>query len=222
MQEGNQIISAGLYRSGSALIYQYLQNLFPDHHILKTHRYNQNRGIPVVMTIRNIKDCLTSYWRVNYPKEHNGKKFSLETSRMTENEIIKYIKELQDVEMSLRRYIETHKKVLILRYEKFNDNPAHIHKHMNYFFKLKMTEEMKKFLEHKTSKAENLKIQQNFSDFTGHDPVSHIHGDHIFNGDAIWKTVVPSSLHHYLNSADAEFEQRWDKLCKYLPKTIAL
>lgn len=202
------IIQFGPYRSGSTFLYQYFKQLFPEKRILKYHAHRADE-VPVVMTIRDYRDSVVSYWRIEYPERH-GQKIILGESFMTKDDIDTYTEAYFDLDKVLHKYLITHSEVLVLKYELFFNNFEYLHEHISKFFGVDIPDEIKCNIEHVCSLDYNKKFQEKYDDFQSYDITKGIHGDHIFTGESIWKQVVPDELHGYFNKKLEVILNNWD------------
>jgi hypothetical protein len=203
------IIQFGPYRSGSTFMFQYLKQLFPDKKILKLHGYDKT-DVPVVITVRDFRDCVASYWRIEYPlKIGGGKKIEIGKTFMTEEDIDFYSKPYFMQDKILHQYLVSH-KVVVLQYEKFFDNFEYLHDRISNFFDIHIDGSRRANLELSCSLKHNKKFQEKYDNFESYDLDNGIHGDHIFTGMSIWNEVVPDNLKKYYNDKLQTLLNNWN------------
>ena len=192
------IIQFGPYRSGSTFIFQYLKQLFPDKKILKYHAYREE-NVPVIITVRDFRDSVASYWRIEYPLK-NDRKIEIGKDFMTKEDIDFYSESYFRVNDDYHKYIKTHDKCLVIRYEDFFNNFNYLHNQMEQFFNIEISPNQRLEIESKCNLEHNKKLQAKFENFSSYDIVTGIHGDHIFTGESLWEKVIPENLKDYLNN----------------------
>jgi hypothetical protein len=203
------IIQFGSYRSGSTFMYQYLKNLFPTHKILKYHAY-RTEEVPVVITVRDHRDSVSSYWRVEYPLENSGEKAEIGKTFMTKSDIDKYSSVFFDQDSVLHDYLLNQSKVLVLQYESFLNNFEYLHPKVEKFFDLRIDNSRRERIESQCSLEHNKKVQEQFEDFSKYDKSTGIHGDHILTGESTWKQFTPVELHEYFTDKMSPLLKTWN------------
>ena len=204
-EEGTpDIIQFGPYRSGSTFMYQYLKLLFPDKKVLKCHNYREE-PVPVVMTIRDFRDSVISYWRVDL-----GSEIIIGEDFMTKEDIDYYSEEYVEFDEILDKYLLSHDEVLVLRYEDFNNDFEYLHDQMSEFFGIYINDYDRTRIDSQCSKDHNRKEQEKYQGFAEYSEETGLHGDHIFTGESIFDQVVPNDLKGYFNDKLSVILNNWN------------
>jgi len=175
-----------LPRSGGTLIWRIMRFVFKSNvnsdHVLAPAVKNPN-----VLVFRDIRDCLISYHRA-IQKDINSKKAidSMDTYILhCGNHLIRHI----------------NRGCLELRYEEFFSDYNFIFTKIEEHFKIKIKPNLKDKIINETSIEKHKAIQQRFKKWEQYDPVTKIHGRHIYKGEiGGWKKEVPENLHDYFTN----------------------
>jgi len=175
-----RVISFGIPRSGSTFIYQVLCDLFAEG-VAKTHGYMDKKNVPVVMTYRDLRDCILSLWLVRgggTPIPHKKINWI-------------WLHEVKPSYEALRRYEDERSKTYgnatfaMLRYEEFTTRPMQIWAHINPAIvpmpSLEGTGRQEAIVA-AHSKEKNAEIAKQYKGFGQYDRESHIHGNHMAGG----------------------------------------
>jgi len=214
------IIQFGIPRSGTTVVWQILNELFPNE-VIKTHSVKKY-DCKSVLTIRDFRDILISQFMTD--REKNGKMQSLdlgnkcfkskEISMPIFSKIIinKYVKRIIKEEKFLQEYINFYKdNCICLKYEKFFENFEYIFENLENFFNIDINKKTKVAIINKYKLESNKKISDRLEDFNQWDSNSLIHGHHIINGTpGNWKNIIPKKLHGYLNRNLSKILRRWE------------
>ena len=173
----------GIPRSGSTLVWQILQSIFPRQKIIKNHPGSwEADGSMVISSIRNPYDITASLVRVRMSRERrkeiNGKDVRQELTWMEKN-----FNSLKDI------LIGPHTPVL--RYEEFYCNYDIIYNMIEKEFRIDIPENIREKLNYKYSLEANKNRALALKDFYDIDK-DQIHGDHI--GHVVpgyWKDYLP-------------------------------
>jgi hypothetical protein len=173
-------------RTGSTFVYNVLRFLFENENqkpwesnkenlIVKSHLSSQfeKRGIFVV-TIRNPIDACISEYRVQC--SISNKILPIKILDEIFNKQIKFMYDLDKIH-------EATPSMLILQYEKFQNNFNYIFDELESFFSISIADKDKDFLKrclNKTNVLANTKHYKSFNDF---DKFSTFHGNHIDIGE---------------------------------------
>ncbi len=132
-------VCMGVRRSATTVLYQIAKRVFPEGGVLKTHSYlNVPREAPVVLTIRDLRDCAVSWWRMVADAEdmRNGLEIAKQygpignvcltavrdwrpaAREFGEEEAVRMAGIVKQDLFFLRRYM-ARPRVLLLRYEEF-------------------------------------------------------------------------------------------------------
>jgi len=196
-----KIIQFGPIRSGSTLVYNYLKELFPKYHVVKTHQIsaaecNKNK---VVVTVRNPLDCLAS---------------SIIRHDLNPNEIdlSKHIEEFRKHGLNDLMTIFNHPNVLLLRYEDFRKDSNIIVNELEQYFNTSFdNKQIEQVIENlRIEKVE--KLVSKIKEFGTYDKKNLFHGKHVsqFKGEAgYYKKVFNKERIDFLNK---EFKPELEKL----------
>ncbi len=170
---GRKVIQFSPQRSGSTLVFNILQDLFPTRVVIKRHNYNLNdKNFPTVITYRHPYDSIASLFL---------KDQIIPTDEIIED-IIKQFREggwndfLNQFESS---------KILFLRYEDFCNDMNFILNSIEDYFNISISENKRAELKAKYEISNVKKKIEKFKNFSEYDEVSHFHGNHIskFSGN---------------------------------------
>lgn len=213
------IVQFGIPRSGTTVIWQILNELFPND-VLKTHtikKYN----CKAVLTVRDFRDTFVSQLTTNGEKKGkmecvNAELCCIETKsieipNITKNIIDKYSIKIKNSEKLLQKYLEIYNNNNIcLKYEYFFENFEYIFDKFETFFNIMIDNNIRNYIKYKYNIESNKKISNMLEDFNQWDSKSLIHGHHIINGKpGNWRYVVPRYLHHHLNKSLANILKKW-------------
>jgi hypothetical protein len=158
-----RLVSAGVPRSGSTLVWQVACDIVGPH-VPKTHTFLDMPGIPVLLTVRDPRDCMASIWTKDSP-----------TLEPTDEHTLRMVAEYRMWFAHAEFYAE--RGAAILRYEDFVRNT-------NIVF-----DAIDKLLSYSTPQFDRDRIAASHSIETNrrlaeslessHDPVTHIHPRHI-------------------------------------------
>ena len=164
---GRKIIQFSPQRSGSTLVFNILQDLFPTKYVKKQHNYDlEDKNFPTVITYRHPYDCIASLILKDQVSP---------TDQIIEDKIMLFRKDgwndfLNQFESS---------KILFLRYENFYNDIDFILSSIEGYFKIYISENKKVKLRNKYKISSVKKEIEKFKSFSEFDPQSHFHGNHI-------------------------------------------
>lgn len=164
---GRKIIQFSPQRSGSTLVFNILQDLFPTKYVKKQHNYDlEDKNFPTVITYRHPYDCIASLILKDQVSP---------TDQIIEDKIMLFRKDgwndfLNQFESS---------KILFLRYENFYNDIDFILSSIEGYFKIHISENKKVKLRNKYKISSVKKEIEKFKSFSEFDPQSHFHGNHI-------------------------------------------
>ena len=162
-----KIIQFSPQRSGSTLVFNILQDLFPTKYVKKQHNYDlEDKNFPTVITYRHPYDCIASLILKDQVSP---------TDQIIEDKIMLFRKDgwndfLNQFESS---------KILFLRYENFYNDIDFILSSIEGYFKIHISENKKVKLRNKYKISSVKKEIEKFKIFSEFDPQSHFHGNHI-------------------------------------------
>ena len=203
----DRIIQFSVPRSGSTLITQILMEMFPDTEVQKVHGYREDWYLyPVVVAVRDFRDCLVSIWRThqNIPLD------KVESSKMIKEEIDlwlgKLLKNIDDLDR-----ITDECSPLILKYEDFVDSHELIFSKIENFFRIDFPGETLVKIAAKTSIENNLKKSLELNRFEQYDHDNLIHGLHIYKKGrpGAWLSLIPKEHHSFVNKKLEKSLKKW-------------
>lgn len=164
---GSQVIQFSPVRTGSTLVYNILRECLPDKTIDKSHTYSKHYSkLPIVATLRHPMDCIASILQV-------------EEKEMTEENI------RWAVDMFTRQggadsaKLKGHRKLLLLRYEEFYANYEGVFDQFETFFGIEIPRARRDSISARHGLEQARQTASQYSNFSGHDPLTKIHGKHI-------------------------------------------
>lgn len=118
-----------------------------------------------------------------------------------------YTSRMEDFE----HFIQDKYKTLVLQYESFYNDFSKVHFILESFFQVSIPSDKKDELNQLISLNRNKEIARKYDTFAKYDPVSFIHGDHIFGDGSpgFWKIAVPPELHSLMNERFDPLIKRW-------------
>ena len=196
-------------RSGCTFISQLLANIFGLENLNSGHSgYKVDDDLPVVITLRDFKDVVLSFWRV-----HNN--ISLKDLELGKRACFEEIKpELNMVKKSIDQHLnptfENNNKVLLLRYEDFfPDNFDYIFGQFEDFFDIQISKQMKKKLIQNYSFQRNKYKASKMTSFKQYDK-EYIHGLHLYKGKiGGWTDLLNPKDHAELELALKKENDKW-------------
>lgn len=164
---GRQIIQFSSVRTGSTLVYNILRECLPGKTIDKSHTYSSHyEKLPIVATVRHPMDCIASILQV-------------EEKEMTEANL------RWAVDMFTREggadieKLKHHSKLLLLRYEEFYANNEGMFDAFEKFFGIEIPRGRRDSISSRHGLEQARQTASQYANFSGHDPVTKIHGNHI-------------------------------------------
>tara|TARA_B100000767_G_scaffold274778_1_gene308915 strand:- start:3655 stop:4296 length:642 start_codon:yes stop_codon:yes gene_type:complete len=164
---GRKIIQFSPQRSGSTLVFNILQDLFPTRYINKQHNYDlKDKNFPTVITYRHPYDCIASLILKDQVSP---------TDQIIEDKIMLFRK---DGWNDFLNQFES-PKILFLRYENFYNDIDFILNSIEGYFKIHIGENKRVKLRNKYKISSVKKEIEKFKSFSEFDSRSHFHGNHI-------------------------------------------
>ena len=156
-------------RSGSTFITQILKHLYEQdgqHNVQATHSYVDTEGKKVVLTIRDFRDVMVSWWRTHT----NLTAKDLDAGRkMTSEEVDDFLGRMLGQIEILNKMDDNNPVRLIMRYDKFYPNNFdYIFSYFDTFFG-EISEEDKKAIRDKFSFNKNIERQKKYKHFGEND-----------------------------------------------------
>ena len=158
-----RLIAAGVPRSGSTLVWQLACDILGPH-VPKTHTFLSLPRVPVIMTIRDPRDCMASQW-------HKG----FDNVPPTTEDVIRLAAEYRMWFCHADFYASS--GAVILRYEDFWNNYGIIFDAIDAANSITTETSVRESLSVLHSVEANRLIAESLDD--QHDPQTHIHRRHI-------------------------------------------
>lgn len=170
------VIQFSPVRTGSTLIYNFLREILvgtmdskQDLHLEKLHSLS-----PDLLLSRNKQRIVST---IRHPFDSILSLGTLEPSRTLESLLELY---LEQGAKSFVLLMETKSRNhLVLRYEDFYDKYEVVFAALESFFKFALTGEVRQRLTHKYQRSAVRSLMAVYPDFSGYDPKTHFHGQHI-------------------------------------------
>lgn len=196
-------------RSGCTFISQLLAELFGLQNLEAGHeRYTGKTEEPVVISIRDFRDVVLSFWRV-----HNDIPFKeIESGRQAS--LAEIEPQISMVKASIQNHLlptyKDNKHVLLLRYEQFfPDQFDYLFTEFEKFFSIKVGKKKRTSLKLAYSFNRNKHKSQKMQSFKEYDK-EFIHGLHCYQGKVGgWKDLLVPEAHAQLNLLFAGELREW-------------
>jgi hypothetical protein len=192
----------GIPRSGSTLIWQILQSVFPKSKVLKTHPdLWEADGSTVVSSIRSPHDVAASLLRVRLSRHREQRK-------IFHDDIITVIRRTK-INFDNLKDILIGPHTPILKYEEFYNNHKIIYEMIEEYFNIKIPVKIQNRISGKFSIEKNKKRADVLESFNEVDQYQ-IHGDHI--GQVVpgyWKSYIPKRFKEQLETECNEIGVEW-------------
>ena len=205
------IIQAGVPRSGSTLVTQALEKLFPKATVLKIHGF---RDVDTaVVTYRDFRDVLVSLWRVQkeipLAELEQGK-------QMPKSDIEHFLPVVTKYVDDINRY-KSLDNVLFLKYEQFYNDYDFLFDAFEQYFNVKLNSNLKKKIKKHISLEVNTRRAAKFPNF--HSKRRHkmfarnnfrIHGLHIYSPKpGAWRDLIAPEHHELINNRLGKYLKQW-------------
>lgn len=218
------IVSKGPKRSGCTLMRMILTELFnsSSSYKYKTHEGNNIADVRthlyeklpkrtfLIVTLRNPFDSLISCIRACSNKGRIADRFPSQ-------EIIR----LECKVWALDQVREYHKMIsminivdnsLEVKYENFHNCFEYLFTQLERFLGVEIPVVTKKAVYDKCSKSNVRILQSRLATFNDADPITFIHGYHIYKGDNNWKRVLTDEVLEIVTPIIAPYIRRWEAL----------
>lgn len=185
------VIQYGVPRSGSTLIWQICNAIYPGL-VIKTHDAVDTGG-KSILSVRDPRDTLVSRWQIRL-----GKQALADPPKMTVGQITGGANVIKQDLAKLIAFIAAHGdpgRMLIIRYESaFAEGNLKLIGQLMEFLRVDLDRNQADELAVKFSMTNNQKISEQFASFDEYDDQSHIHGNHINSGrPGRWREFILSS-----------------------------
>lgn len=196
-------------RSGCTFLSQLLAGVFGIENLDAGHKpYKLEKDEPLVITLRDFRDVVLSFWRVqndiSFKDIESGRKASFKEI-LPQVEMVK-----RTIAEHLNPTFEDNNRILLLRYEEFfPDNFDFIFAEFESFFDVKIDNKKRKELKLNYSFKRNKYKASKMNSFKDYDK-EFIHGLHLYQGKVGgWKELLDSKDHDALNSALSLENKLW-------------
>lgn len=208
----------GVPRSGGTLICNVTRQLIKNCKTQpQSHRFF-NDSHKVIVTYRDFRDCVLSLWRVEHGRFDEIDQIKTAEFKDLRGSIRKIKKTVHHLNLFRDRWDQNN--VLYFRYEDWFDNFDHIFKKFEEFFELKIEENQRDLVRKKCDLSTVKKQSKSLSNFDDHDPLTCIHGQHIFTGEVgTWKKLLKQADHEKLTDALCWELKEWGYVEPKLKKT---
>ncbi len=197
-------------RTGSTVVWQIMNQIFPGREIKKTHTPSEvlQSNSWSIITFRDPVDTAISRFRISCdPQNFKSGKYSWSVMEkeilLTQKELESFFKLLQKMDYTLPE------NIILLHYDDFEDNLGFVFGAVRKKWKKRVEKSIIKKTIENSSQEENLKKSEKFEDFSEHDPHSQIHGNHVYVTDSL-KDEVPQEylekIKEVLNEEIIEYE----------------
>jgi hypothetical protein len=193
-----KIIIYSAPRTGSTLLYLLFQYIFEDQlgshmktsnkKVIKTHSLNENLENLLcnpknylVIPVRNPIDSLASQIKISNNFTHDGVINILKLSAFFQSKIVDKIE-------------SDPKNLLIIKYEKFNNDFNEVFNAIESTFHVKIEESEKQKMSEIFSKESIKKFCQNLDSFKEYDDITGLHGNHISKDTRTLEEILPEDL----------------------------
>lgn len=170
------IISYGMQRSGTALLWNILKECFPDRIIIKTHRYFDYMDKCIVVGIyRDLREIILSRWRTMVLDT------DVITKKMTINDYYP-IKKVVEKEISVMETFYNLENSHFIKYEDaIIDDYKHIFDFIEKIFNIKIGYELRADINYNFSieTVQSIVDQYKMDSFKKFDKTTHFHAKHI-------------------------------------------
>lgn len=195
------IIMCGVPRSGSTLVGQILQAVFPRQEIIQTHPDEwESDGFLTVVSIRNPHDVVASLYRVRLSR---GK-----FEEGTMNDLENVIKRMEMYFRGLKPILKG--PHLLFRYENFFDDYSVIYNGICNVFNIEIPPCIRRQISERFSLEANRTRAAKLKDFNDVDE-NGIHGDHI--GAVVpghWRNTLPKWALSRVKEVCGPIARKWD------------
>lgn len=196
------VVVCGIPRSGSTLVGQIVQGVFPDQKVLKTHpaytEWNPT-GCDILITIRDPRDVIASLYRV-----HLSQTGKTEVEGADFDQIFVRVQKHYDMLWPLLE-----ENSIIIRYEDFVYNYYEIYAAIFLLTGVSVSCTMKEWLNNKFSIESNrarASVLKNFNEVGEHE----IHGDHVGPvKPGSWRTSLPEWIVKDVESFCSPIMRSW-------------
>ena len=200
-------------RSGCTFISQVLVGVFGRDSVEAGHEpYLLESGQPVIVSVRDFRDVVLSYWRVQndipFKDIERGRKASLKDIEPQ----LTFVK--HSIEQHLGPTVHNNDRSLLLRYEEFfPDKFDFIFAEFERFFDIKVGKKKRKELQQAYSFKRNKYKASKMQSFQQYDK-EFIHGLHLHNGKVGgWQDLLQQDYHQALNQQLATELKDWGYSC---------
>lgn len=212
-----KVAQYALPRSGSTLVLQVLKKILGDDNIDYSHKFRETK-LPLIITLRDFRDTVASYWRIWHGKLENGNIVNTPTYEEVKSATGSAVARINQLNQYQDHY--KGKNVLWLRYEDFFDNYNYLFNEIEEFLDIKVSEEKRVQIINETNLETKRKYQTEipidpskkriFDNYEDHHDVhaNHIHPT-IKPTPGYWKQIFPEEFHALIEFTLEEPLKRW-------------
>jgi len=189
------MVQFGPPRSGSTLVFNLMQEIFPHKKIFKAHAFRRMcETLTVVATYRNPLDCIASCLLCS------------EIESPTNDDLEKQIRTFNESGIKKIPELLARSNMLFLRYEDFVHDFDYVFDEFESFFKITIPANLRVILKEKYGMKNVEKMIENMDSFGQHDKKSLLHGNHIskYKGASYHKKVFSETQIARLNTEYAD------------------
>jgi len=195
-------------RCGSAFISQILFSIFGFDNVWAGHEAIPKMTTPVVITYRDFRDVVVSYWRVSRdlkPAQLN------EGLKMTTQEVRNFANNIAGAVRTMNMIYNRNPHALLMRYEDFfPDKFDFILNKIQNYFNIKLTSDKIKEIKYSFSLKENKRRSDKLVTFKKVGD-KWMHGNHVYKGMiGGWKDLIRPKDYHIVENTLKSALVQWD------------
>lgn len=212
-----KVAQYALPRSGSTLVLQVLMKTLGRDNVDYSHKFRET-NLPLIITLRDFRDTVASYWRIWHGKLENGKIINTPTYEEVKSAIGSAVARINQLNQYQEYY--KNKNVLWLRYEDFFDNYEYLFNEIEKFLDITVSTKKREQIIKETNLEAKRKYQTKIPInpdkkriFDNYEDCLDIHANHIHPtikpSPGYWKEVFPKEFHGLIEFALEEQLVRW-------------
>lgn len=171
----------GVPRSGGTLIYNVTRQIMKDHEIQPKSQRFFNDSHTAIVTYRDFRDSVLSLWRVEHGRFDEVDQMKIAEFKYIRGSILSIKKTVHHLNLFRDRWDQD--SILYLRYEDWFNNFDFIFEEFERFFEIKIEEKERELIQEKCNLSNVKKQSKSYSNFDNYNPLTSIHGQHIFTGE---------------------------------------
>lgn len=190
----------GVPRSGGTLIYNVTLQIMNNCEIQPKSQRFFNDSHKAIVTYRDFRDSVLSLWRVEHGRFDEIEQVKIAGFEDLEGSIRKIKKTVHHLTLFRDRWDQD--SILYFRYEDWFNNFDFIFEEFEKFFGIKVEQKERYLLREECNLSKVKQQSKNYSNFDNYDPLTRIHGQHIFTGEiGTWKKLLKEKDHERLTDA---------------------